>query len=377
MYYFDNAASTKPAKEVLETYVKVSEELFANPSSIHRFGERTRLLLDQARQQIAKLLHFDAQEIYFTSSGTESNNWVLTGIVEALNERHPDKKRILISAIEHPSMMRQMDRLRKNGYQVDLIPVDSSGVIDGKALDDLLADDVLLVSTMAVNNEIGTKQPMMDIAVELMHYPNIIWHVDAVQAVLTELDSLNNSRIDVLTLSSHKFHAVRGAGILAKRQRVASYPLLYGGGQEMGERSSTENLAAITAMGKALRMASETQVATNERLADFQQRIRFAFQQAGWQIHTPADHASPHILCVSYEGIPGEVLVHAFAEHDIYLSTTSACSSRRHSPHATLRAMGVAEGVSSSAIRISMSALTTREEVDYLIEWIPEITEQF
>lgn len=376
MYYFDNAASTKPTQDILQTYMTVSEQFFANPSSVHSFGEKASQLLSQARQQVAEILRFDTNEIYFTSSGTESNNWVLTGITQALKERHPDKNRILISSIEHGSMMAQIERLVNQGFQVDLIPVTEQGHVDLDKFSALLDNDVLLVSTMAVNNEIGAKQPLIEMSVELMKYPTIAWHVDAVQATTSELATIHNNRIDLVTLSSHKFHAVRGAGLLAKRKRIASHPMIMGGGQESGQRSSTENLAAIVTMSKALRLVSEKQADTHERLLDYKQQITQALKDNNWIIHTP-EESSAHIICATYEGIPGEVLVHAFAEKDVFISTTSACSSRRRSEHATLRAMGIPDSISESAIRMSMGILTTQDDVDYLIEQIPHVTNKF
>ncbi|MBG9989104.1 cysteine desulfurase [Aerococcaceae bacterium DSM 111176] len=376
MYYFDNAASTKPTQDILQTYMTVSEQFFANPSSVHSFGEKASQLLNQARQQVAEILRFDTSEIYFTSSGTESNNWVLTGITQALKERHPDKNRILISSIEHGSMTAQIERLVHQGFKVDLIPVTDQGLVDMDKFANLLDNDVLLVSTMAVNNEIGAKQPLIEMSVELMKYPTTAWHVDAVQATTSELATIHNNRIDLVTLSSHKFHAVRGAGVLAKRKRIASHPMIMGGGQESGQRSSTENLAAIVTMSKALRLVSEKQADTHERLEKYKQQIIEALKDNNWNIHTPKE-SSAHIICASYEGIPGEVLVHAFAEKDIFISTTSACSSRRRSAHATLRAMGIPDSISESAIRMSMGILTTQEEVDYLIKQIPHITNKF
>lgn len=376
MYYFDNAASTKPTAEILKTYSTVSEKYYANPSSVHSFGEKTSQLLFQARQQVADLLHFDLSEIFFTSSGTEGNNWVLTGIVDALKKRHPNKNRILISAIEHASMTMQIERLTDNGYQVDLIPVTDKGVIDLDKFHQMLDDDVLLVSTMAVNNEVGTIQPLVEIAVQLMNYPTTTWHVDAVQAMTTEFKCLANEQIDIITLSSHKFHSVRGAGILAKRKRIASSPLMMGGGQEMGQRSSTENLAAIVSMSKALRLITEVQDDTHQRLTSYKEQIIQTLKDNQWIIHTP-QASSAHIICASLENIPGEVIVHAFAEKDIFISTTSACSSRRKTSHATLHAMGVSDNVAESAIRISMGMLTTQNDIDYLLEQIPLITNQF
>ncbi|WP_282920209.1 cysteine desulfurase family protein [Ignavigranum ruoffiae] len=378
MYYFDNSATTQPLEEVLTTYQKVAERYFANPSSAHRLGEEAKALLNQARQQIADILAFKEDEIYFTASGSEANNWFLRAVVPALKERRSmNQAKVLISAIEHPSMLRQLDILSDFACQFELIPVDDQGQIDLIALEEALKDDhVLAVSTMAVNNEVGSRQPLTKIGQILNKYPQIIWHVDAVQAVTACLNDLNHPRIDCLSLSSHKFYAVRGVGIFAKRQRVASQPMIYGGGQERSLRSGTENLAGIVATAKALRLAAERQGQTQAKLSNFRQQIIEQFETCGWHVFAKKQ-ASPHIICAALPPIPGEVLLHAFEQADIFISTTSACSSRQHRAHASLTAMGVPAEISNSAVRLSMSQYTTEDELNYVLGQIPKISQAF
>lgn len=376
MFYFDNSATTKPLQEVMDTYLKVSIEMFGNPSSIHLVGVRARQLMSQARSQIAQLLQVNSEEIYFTSSGTESNNWVLTSVVEGSIKMRPQANRILISEIEHPSISEQMIRLRSRGFVVETIPVDGSGLIKIAEFEKMLDDRVLLISTMAVNNEVGAVQPLDKFSEILMRYPQIIWHVDGVQAVTTEFNCLLNQRIDAITLSGHKFHAGRGTGILMLRQRVTTEAFLTGGGQENGLRSGTENLASIAATAKALRLTVNELSKTKPRLQKYRNQIIEELHNHNWKVFSQ-NSGSVHIICAAYEGIPGEVLVHSFEDQEVMVSTTSACSSRKHQNHHTLGAMGVNESISKSAIRISLSQLTTDEEIKKLLLAITTVTQRF
>lgn len=376
MYYFDNSATTQPTKDVLEVYQQVSLNYFGNPSSAHMLGEQSKALMNSARKQIAQILSFKESEIFFASSGTEVNNWVMQAILPAIKDSHLDRNKVLISSIEHPATMNQIQFIRALGFDVELVKVNEDGRINLDHFKELLTNEVLLVSIMGVNNEVGAIQPLEEIASILKNFPQVIWHMDAVQTVTTQLDMVRNHRVDMLTLSSHKFHSVRGIGILAKRNRVASRPLLYGGGQENGQRSSTENLAGIVATSRALRLMSEKQTETKEKLADYKRQIVTNLKNNGWHIFAEST-ASEHIICAALPVVPGEVILHAFEEHQVFISTTSACSSRSHKEHATLTAMGIEEKISKSAIRLSMAHTTTQEEVDYLIQTINKVTENF
>lgn len=376
MYYFDNSATTLPLPEVLEVWQKVSQDYFANPSSAHLLGEKSQKLLISARQQIGDLIRFDTSDVHFTSSGTESNNWVFQAILPDLKAIHPQRNRILISAIEHPATLKQVPMLQEQGYQVDLIPVDSHGQVDLEVLASLLSEDILLLSTMAVNNEVGAIQPLKEISELLSEYPQIIWHVDAVQAITAAFDHILRDRIDILSLSGHKFHAGRGVGVLAKRRRIPSRPFLYGGGQEKGLRSSTENLASIVAFSKALRLARQHYQENFDQIKHFRLQIIQNLCQHGWHVFAQ-ETGSAHIVCAALENIPGEVLLHAFESENIMVSTTSACSSRKQTDHSTLKAMGVRPSLAQSAVRISMSHLTKQSEVDYLCQAIDKISANF
>ena len=272
--------------------------------------------------------------------------------------------------------MKQIPLLESLGYQVELINVDGNGQIDLAHFESLLDNEVLLVSVMGVNNEVGAIQPVKEIATLLQKFPQVIWHMDGVQTITSQIELLREPRIDMITLSSHKFHSVRGVGILAQRQRVPNMPLLHGGGQETGRRSSTENLAGIVATSRALRKMNEIQVDTKERLADYRSRIIDTLTNLDWQVFAEAT-GSEHIVCAALAPVPGEVLLHALEAHDVFVSTTSACASRSHQEHATLKAMNIPDEISKSAIRLSMAHTTTDKDVDYLLTTLEQVTEQF
>ncbi|MBG9979661.1 cysteine desulfurase [Facklamia sp. DSM 111018] len=376
MLYFDHSATTQPSQPVLDTMLQVAQNYYGNPSSVHRLGEEARRLLDQARSQIAELLHFDNQEIFFTSSGTESNNWVLQKIVKAQQAYHPQRNQVLLSAVEHPSITAQIPLLQQMGIEVLMIPVSGEGQIDIEAFKKLLSDQVLLVSTMAVNNEIGAVQPLAQIADCLADYKQILWHVDGVQAIACQMDLLHQKRMDLLTLTSHKFHSVRGLGLLAIRNRVPKAALLHGGGQESGWRSSTENLPAIVATAKALRLAWEGQKQAKLALTQYRQQIVTQLETNHWQIFG-GEKTSAHIICAALPPLPGEVILHAFSNHDVMISTSSACSSRKAGHHPTLQAMGISEAIAQSAVRISMSQMTSQDQVDQLCQVIDQVSQTF
>ncbi|UUX34022.1 cysteine desulfurase family protein [Fundicoccus culcitae] len=375
MIYFDNSATTQPYPDVLETAQTVAMNYFANPSSAHPAGEASSSLLEQARKQFGQLLGYQSQEIYFTASGTEANNWVFQAILQQLKVIHPHKNKVLISAVEHPSITNQIPLLQQRGFEVILLEVDGYGRLDVDKLEDHLADDVLLLSTIAVNNEVGTLQPFKEIETLLTKYPQIIWHVDAVQAMTTQMELVKRSRIDLLTLSSHKFHGIRGLGVLAQRQRVEKGIWVYGGGQERGLRSGTENLPAIVAGAKALRMTQDEQIETKAKLKTFQEQIVQQFKALNWEVFG-YPYTAEHIIAVALPPLPGEVILNAFAEESLFVSTTSACSSRKPSTHHTLKAMGIPDAISKSTIRISLASTNTLAEVEQLLLAIERITQK-
>lgn len=375
MIYFDNSATTKIEPSVLETYVKVSERYFGNPSSLHDLGETTSKLLSQSRRQIAQLMNVKESEIYFTSGGTEGDNWVIKGTAF---EKAPYGKHLITSSVEHPAVRESMKQLEKMGWEVTYLPVNEKGLISLKDLKKSLRPDTVLVSIMAVNNEIGSIQPIEEIGEILKEYPSVHFHVDAVQSLgKIDLKLGPDSRIDMAVFSGHKFHAPRGVGFVYVKKGRQLAPLLSGGGQETGRRSGTENLPAIVAQAKALRLVLNESKNKQNEMKKLIQKLRRHIAPLENITTFSFDNGAPHILCFGIKGIRGEVSVHAFEKAGIFLSTTSACSSRSGAESSTLLAMNIPKKVAETAVRVSLSENNTEEEMDKFIEVFDRIYEQF
>lgn len=370
MIYFDNAATTKIYDDALTSYVQVSQKFFGNPSSLHQLGVDAYQVLTKARAQVASLLSVQPEEIFFTSGGTESNNWAIKGT--AL-EKSVFGKHIITTKIEHPSVLQTCKQLERFGFEVTYLDVNSKGIVSVDQLKENLRKDTILVSVMAVNNEVGAVQPIAEIAQVLEAYPSIHFHVDAVQAVERASQLLAIGRIDLLSLSAHKFHGPRGVGIMYKKFGRKIQALLTGGGQEKGERSTTENLPGIVATTKALRMALEEKSVTGDLRSKLWKEL--ATKQE-IRIFSPEDGAS-HVLCFAIKGVRGEVVVHAFENHGIYISTTSACSSKKADSSSTLYAMDVPTEWATGAVRVSFSNDNTKEEVEQFINVLHQLMKQF
>ncbi|MBB3851962.1 cysteine desulfurase [Parageobacillus caldoxylosilyticus] len=362
MIYLDNSATTKPFPEVIDSFVTVATKYFGNPSSLHELGMKSERLLTQAREQIAAALKVKPSEIVFTSGGTEANNFAIKGV--AFQYRHRGKH-IITTAIEHPSVSEPCQQLEQLGFEVTYLPVNEHGMVTAEQVKKALREDTILVSVMHVNNEVGAIQPVEEIGALLAHYPKTIFHVDRVQGISKVPLDMKKARIDLCTMSAHKFHGLRGAGILYVRQGIRLSPLLAGGGQEMQLRSGTENVPAIVAMAKALRIALEKY----DKQIDYLHEVKQAWLNElkaipEIQINTPVEHSAPHIINFSLKhGMKPEVFVHELAKSDIFVSTTSACSSKKKAPSKTLLAMGVGEERAESGIRISLSFENTLEEI--------------
>lgn len=375
MIYFDNSATTKPYPEALATYTEVATRIWGNPSSLHNLGSQATRILEASRKQIAELIGKKAEEIYFTSGGTEGDNWILKGVAF---EKAPYGKHIIVSDIEHPAIKESAAWLKTQGFEVDYAPVDARGFVKVDALANLLRPDTTLVSVMAVNNEIGSIQPIHEIAALLEDRPTISFHVDAVQAlakVATEV--YLPERVDFATFSSHKFHGLRGVGFVYIKEGKKITPLLTGGGQEKEMRSTTENVAGIAATAKALRLAMENQEAFASKTQQMKEVIREELANyPDVTVFSGEDHFAPHILTFGIKGVRGEVVVHAFEEFDIYISTTSACSSKAGKPAGTLIAMGVDKSIAQTAVRLSLDLENDMSQVEQFLTKFKLIYEQ-
>lgn len=375
MIYFDNSATTKPYPEALATYTEVANRIWGNPSSLHNLGSQATRILEASRKQIAELIGKKAEEIYFTSGGTEGDNWILKGVAF---EKAPYGKHIIVSDIEHPAIKESAAWLKTQGFEVDYAPVDARGFVKVDALASLLRPETTLVSVMAVNNEIGSIQPIHDIAALLEDRPTVSFHVDAVQAlakVATEV--YLPERVDFATFSSHKFHGLRGVGFVYIKEGKKITPLLTGGGQEKEMRSTTENVAGIAATAKALRLAMENQEAFASKTQQMKEVIRKELANyPDVTVFSGEDHFAPHILTFGIKGVRGEVVVHAFEEFDIYISTTSACSSKAGKPAGTLIAMGVDKSIAQTAVRLSLDLENDMSQVEQFLTKFKLIYEQ-
>ena len=375
MIYFDNSATTKPYPEALATYTEVATRIWGNPSSLHNLGSQATRILEASRKQIAELIGKKADEIYFTSGGTEGDNWILKGVAF---EKAPYGKHIIVSDIEHPAIKESAAWLKTQGFEVDYAPVDARGFVKVDALANLLRPDTTLVSIMAVNNEIGSIQSIHEIAALLEDRPTVSFHVDAVQAlakVATEV--YLPERVDFATFSSHKFHGLRGVGFVYIKEGKKITPLLTGGGQEKEMRSTTENVAGIAATAKALRLAMENQEAFASKTQQMKEVIRKELANyPDVTIFSGEDHFAPHILTFGIKGVRGEVVVHAFEEFDIYISTTSACSSKAGKPAGSLIAMGVDKSIAQTAVRLSLDLENDMSQVEQFLTKFKLIYEQ-
>ncbi|VJG93903.1 class-V aminotransferase [Streptococcus pneumoniae] len=366
MIYFDNSATTRPYPEALETYMQVASKILGNPSSLHRLGDQATRILDASRQQIADLIGKKSDEIFFTSGGTEGDNWIIKGVAF---EKAQFGKHIIVSAIEHPAVKESALWLKAQGFEVDFAPVDNKGFVDVEALEDLIRPDTTLVSIMAVNNEIGSVQPIEAISKLLADKPTISFHVDAVQALAKiPTEKYLTERVDFATFSGHKFHGIRGVGFIYIKSGKKITPLLTGGGQERDYRSTTENVAGIAATAKALRLSMEKLDIFRSKTGQMKAVIRQALlDYPDIFVFSDEEDFAPHILTFGIKGVRGEVIVHAFEDYDIFISTTSACSSKAGKPAGTLIAMGVDKDKAQSAVRLSLDLENDMSQVEQFL----------
>ncbi|MYL62752.1 aminotransferase class V-fold PLP-dependent enzyme [Bacillus hwajinpoensis] len=364
MIYLDNSATTKPYNEALDAFRTASEKFFANPSSLHRKGGEAERLLRQARSSIAELLHVKINEVIFTSGGTESNNLAIKGTAfQYLNQG----KHLITSCIEHASTLEAFRQLELLGFSVTYLPVDQDGKVSLDELKKALTPDTILVSIMHVNNELGSIQPIKEIGHLIKQKSRALFHIDDVQGIGKVPLDFNDVQADLISYSAHKFHGLKGNGLLIKREKITLLPLLSGGGQEREIRSGTENGPGIVAMAKALRLYLN-RAKTQKRMLETIRTHVFAELSIieGIELNSSMSGA-PHIVNFSVPGIKPEVLIHALEEKEIYVSTRSACSSKTAEISHVLAAVGLTTIRARSAIRISLSFETTKEQIDIFL----------
>lgn len=367
--YFDNAATTKIIPEVREIMLETMDEEYGNPSSMHLKGVGAEKYIRYAKNAISKQLKCEPKEIIFTSGGTESNNLALIGIALA-NKRAGNH--IITTGIEHASVYNPILYLQELGFRVTFLKVDSEGKVDLEHLKEVLSEDTILVSTMAVNNEIGAVEPIEEIAKIVKDYnKNIIYHVDATQAFGKRIIYPKRIGVDALSMSGHKIHGPKGSGALFVDSRVKIKPILYGGGQEKGLRSGTENTAAIAGIGKACEVMYGRLDENTEKM----NAVKNALIEGATKIEGVTDNSgeAAHIASLSFRGVRSEVLLHALEEKGIYVSAGSACSSNHPAISGVLKAIGLEQDLLESTLRFSFSEYNTVEEAEYTIKVLEEL----
>lgn len=366
--YLDNSATTRCYEEVKDIVVRTMMEDYGNPSAMHLKGVQAENYVKEAAREIAKTLKVQEKEIYFTSGGTESDNWALIGTAMA-NRRKG--KHVITTVFEHAAVSAPAAWLEEQGFEVTRLPVDEKGSLSLKELQEAVREDTILVSAMYVNNELGAVLPIEDMGRLIKEKnPETLFHVDAIQAYGKYRILPKKMKIDLLSASSHKIHGPKGAGFLYVGDKVKIQPLILGGGQQKGMRSGTDNVPGIAGMGEAARIIYER---LEENTAHMQELKEYfagelkKLEEVEINGPDPAEGA-PHILNVSFLGVRSEVLLHALEEKGIYVSAGSACSSHKRTGSASMGAIGLSPRRKESAIRFSFSEFTGREELDYTLE---------
>jgi cysteine desulfurase len=371
--YFDHAATTplSPiAREAMEPYFA---ETFGNASSPYAVSRAARMALENARAQVAALIGAHADEIAFTSGGTESDNWALLGVALAQLQNIETKNHVLISSVEHHAVLEAGSTLRELGFEVEEIPADENGAIAPHAVENLLRPETFLVSVMAVNNEVGTIQPIEEIGA-LCRKAGVLLHTDAVQAAGKIKVDVEKWNCDLLTLSAHKIGGPKGAGALFIRRNTAMKSLLRGGGQERERRAGTENVPAIAGFGAAAKIAGDNLEANANHLRELRSDLEIGLQNiAGAQINGAGFSRAPHITNVSFENQRAESLALNFDLQGFAVGTGSACASGAIEPSHVLRAMGLDEETSRASLRISLGANNTHAEVQEFLEVLKKL----
>lgn len=371
--YLDNSATTRCFDEVAALMTRIMREDYGNPSSLHRKGVEAEKYIRYAKEVIAKNLKVNEKEIIFTSGGTESDNLALRGCAYAncRSGRH-----LITTQIEHPAILQTMKHLEEEGFKVTYLPVDSKGCIRLEDLERAITGETILVSIMHTNNEVGSLQPIEEAGALIKRMnPRILFHVDAVQGYGKFRIYPKKMKIDLLSVSGHKIHGPKGIGFLYIDEKVKIKPILFGGGQQGGTRSGTENVPGVAGLAKAVEMIYQNLDEEVERLYELKRIFVEGVRKIDDVIVNghPDETGAPHVVSVSIRGVRSEVLLHALEDKGIYVSAGSACSAHKPQPSATLQAMGVDQELLGSTIRFSFSVFTTMEEVGYTLQAMYDI----
>lgn len=371
--YLDNSATTACFEDAAQLMHRILCEDYGNPSSLHHKGVEAEAYLRYANETFAKILKVNEKEIFFTSGGTESDNIALVGAAMA---NHRTGRHLITTKIEHPAVLQPMSYLENQGFEVTYLSVDRQGKISLEELEQAVRSDTILVSVMYTNNEIGSVQPIAEAGALIKRKnPQTLFHVDAVQGFGKTRIYPGKMHIDMLSASGHKIHGPKGVGLLYVRDGAKVSPIMYGGGQQRGLRSGTENLPGIAGFAKAAELVYQDLEQDVDRMYGLRAKLTDGIKTIPDVVINgcPGSEEAPHIVSASFRGVRSEVLLHALEERGIYVSAGSACAAHKPQPSATLRAIGVEKELLEATIRFSLSGFTTEEEIAYTCQNLEEM----
>jgi cysteine desulfurase len=373
--YFDYNATTPLAPDVTEAVVRATRDVFGNASSVHHFGQQAKAAMDDARSAVAALVNGDPSEIVFTSGGTESDNFAIRGAADALEPT--GRRHLIASAVEHEAVLNTLRSLARKGWRTTLLPVDHTGIVSADRLRDAITADTAVVSVMQANNEIGTIQPIAELAA-IAHEHGALMHTDAVQSAGKIPVDVRALGVDLLSLSAHKFNGPKGAGVLWIKRGTRMQPIVTGGKHERNRRAGTENVPAIAGLGVAAHLAAGKLSSEGARIAALRDRLEAGILGgvAGTAVNGAVDARVPNTTNISFERVEAESLLIALDLEGIAVSTGSACSSGTLEPSHVLRAMGLPTHRTQSSLRFSLGMFSTQEEVDRVVEVLPRLVEK-
>ena len=371
--YLDYSATTPVKEEVLQQMIPYFTQNFGNPSSLYTIGLEAKAAVDKARAQVAHLIGADPSELYFDGGGSESDNWTIFGVADAMKKKG---KHIITTKIEHHAILHSTEFLEKNGYEVTYLDVNKEGFVDPAALEDAIREDTILVSVMFVNNEIGTVEPIKELC-EIAHKHGVLFHTDAVQAIGNVPIDVHDLGVDFMSMSSHKIYGPKGEGGMYIRKGVRIPSFIHGGAQEKGKRAGTENLAGIVGFGAAAELAEQNLEHHRKHCSELRDYLmdRITAEIPDVIVNGPSDHSKRHPgnLNVTFAKIEGESILLLLDSFGIAVSTGSACSSKSLKPSHVLSAIGVSDELIHGSVRFTVGDFTTKEDLDYTVDCLKAV----